>query len=228
VLRSRLRSVAAAARDTIRKRSLVLGSGLERCASQRDDEPADCSIDLRFGEEIGTMKGTQLAVRFALTPLGAAIDRFCVRRFGHSPVVWLFTRSDGAAYNRPLVLTTVGRKSGKQRAVVLPYFDTDDGRIAIVGSRGGMPTDPHWAGNLRACPEARVHVNRREHDVRAHLAEGDERARLWGGIVERSPIYARYQKRAAAHREIPLFVLERKDGCPLSGRAVVPSDMNCG
>ena len=154
------------------------------------------------------MKGTQLAVRFALTPAGAAIDRFCVRQLGHSPVVWLFTRSDDAAYNRPLLLTTIGRKSGRPRPVVLPYFEIDEGRIAIVGSRGGMPTDPHWARNLRANPEARIHLHRRERAARAHLAQGEERSRLWEAIVERAPVYARYQERARVHREIPIFVLE--------------------
>ena len=154
------------------------------------------------------MRGTQLAVRFALTPWGSAIDQFCVRRFGHSPVVWLFTRSDGVPYNRPLLLTTIGRKTGKQRSVVLPYFEVGAGRVAIVGSRGGMPTDPHWARNLRARPEARVHMKRREYGVRARLAEGQERAQLWKAIVQRSPVYARYQKLAEEHRQIPVFVLE--------------------
>jgi len=154
------------------------------------------------------MKGTQLAVRFALSPIGAAVDRFCVRTFGHSPVVWLFTRSDDAAYNPPLVLTTTGRKTGRPRDVVLPYFAAGEDAIAIVGSRGGMPSDPHWARNLRVQPRARIHLQRRGREVTARLAEGEERARLWESICERSPIYVQYQARAAAHREIPVFVLE--------------------
>src|SRR5262249_1544175 len=47
-----------------------------------------------------TVKGTELAVKLALTPSGAAVDRFCVRHLGHSPVSWLFARSDRIAYNR--------------------------------------------------------------------------------------------------------------------------------
>ena len=42
------------------------------------------------------------------------------------------------------------------RTVVLPYFSAGKGRVAIVGSRGGMPTDPHWALNLRADPNATI------------------------------------------------------------------------
>jgi deazaflavin-dependent oxidoreductase (nitroreductase family) len=161
------------------------------------------------------MKLSQLAVRFALSPLGTALDRFCVRRFAHSPVVWLFTRSEGSAYNPPLVLTTIGRRSGEPRSVVLPYFPAGEGRVAIVGSRGGMPTDPHWARNLRARPEARVHLNRREHPVRASLAAGADRERLWRSITERAPVYVSYQERARGQREIPVFVLEREDAAPL-------------
>jgi deazaflavin-dependent oxidoreductase (nitroreductase family) len=158
---------------------------------------------------------SMLAVRFALSPSGAAIDRFCVRRLGHSPVVWLFTRAEGAPYNRPLLLTTTGRTSGEPRSVVLPYFEAGEGAVAIVGSRGGLPSDPHWAKNLRADPEARVFVAREPHAVRARLVDGEERRTLWRSIAERSPIYETYQTRARAHREIPLFVLERVDGARL-------------
>jgi len=163
------------------------------------------------------VKGTELAVKFAVTPTGAAVDCFCVRHFGHSPVSWLFARSGGVAYNRPLVLVAVGRRTGRERSVVLPFFPTGGRGIAVVGSRGGAPTDPYWARNLRAHPEAHVSLRRREYRVRARLAEGEERSRLWKEIVERAPVYAEYQERAKGRREIPVFVLERSDGQPFGG-----------
>lgn len=161
------------------------------------------------------MKLSQVAVRFAVTPIGAAIDRFCVRWIGHSPVSMIFSRSEGVDYNPPLLLTTRGRKSGEKRTVVLPYFAAGKGRVAIVGSRGGMPTDPHWALNLRADPDATVYLRRRSVAVRATLATGPERELLWGSITTRSPVYLNYQKRAAGHREIPVFVLSARDGSSL-------------
>jgi len=161
------------------------------------------------------MKLSQVAVRFAVTPLGAAVDRFCVRWIGESPVSWIFARSEGVPYNTPLLLTTRGRKSGKDRTVVLPYFSAGKGRIAIVGSRGGMPTDPFWARNLRAEPQARVFVRRRSVAVESKVAEGAERQNLWESITARSPVYLTYQKRATGHREIPVFVLTAKDGSSL-------------
>lgn len=161
------------------------------------------------------MKFSQLAVRFAVTPLGAAVDRHCVRWFGHSPVSFIFSRSEGVAYNAPLLLTTKGRKSGARRTVVLPYFSAGKGRIAVVGSRGGLPTDPHWARNLRADGSATLFVRRRSVAVEARLAEGPERALLWESITQRSPVYLTYQKRAEGHREIPVFVLTARDGSSL-------------
>jgi len=161
------------------------------------------------------VKLSQLAVRLAVTPLGAALDRWAVRFLGESPVSWVFAKSEGVEYNPPILVTARGRKTGQPRTVVLPHFRAGPGRIAIVGSRGGMPTDPHWARNLKAHPEARIWYDRREIEVDVKLVEGDARAPLWASITSRSPVYLDYQKRAAAHREIPVFELTARDGTPL-------------
>lgn len=166
------------------------------------------------------MKFSQLAVQIAVTPLGATIDRYCVRFFGESPVSWVFAKSEGVDYNPPILLTTRGRKTGRDRTVVLPHFRADVlgkvGRIAVVGSRGGMPTDPHWARNLKANLQGRIWYDRREIEVDVELLEGAAREPLWKSITERSPVYLAYQERARKHREIPVFVLTAKDGSSLS------------
>ncbi len=146
-------------------------------------------------------------VRVALTPAGMALDRSSVRLLGHSPVSWLFARAERVEYNAPILLETIGRKSGAPRVVVLPIFDAGEGRVAVVGSRGGMPTDPHWARNLRASGDSRICRDRRWQRAHAALAQGEERERLWKEISERAPVYLEYQERAREHREIPLFVV---------------------
>jgi deazaflavin-dependent oxidoreductase (nitroreductase family) len=128
------------------------------------------------------------AVKFALSPAGAAIDRFCVRWIGHSPVNWVFSRGSGGS-------------------VVLPYFPAGEA-IAVVGSRGGMPADPHWVLNLRADGDCGIRLRRRAQRVRARIATGDERATLWKSITERAPIYLEYEERARGHREIPVIILD--------------------
>lgn len=152
-------------------------------------------------------------VRFAFTPAGREFDRRCVYSTGHSPVSWIFARGEGTPYNRPLLLTTRGRRSGEARQVVLPCFEAGPGRICVVGSRGGTAIDPHWARNLRAHAEARVRVNRSDYEVDVSLLEGSEREPVWEALCERAPIYVTYQQRADRHgREIPVFALTRKDG----------------
>ena len=162
------------------------------------------------------MKLSKLVVRLAVTPFGAFLDRYCVRFFGESPVSWVFARSEGVDYNPPILLTTRGRKTGRDRTVVLPHFGAGEGRIAVIGSRGGSPTDPHWAKNLKAHLQGRIWYARREIAVDVELVEGSARDPLWKSITERSPVYLVYQERARAAREIPVFVLTAKDGTELT------------
>lgn len=162
------------------------------------------------------MKLSEIAVRIAVTPMGAALDRYVVRSLGESPVSWVFAKSEGVEYNPPILLTTKGRVSGKSRTVVLPHFEARDGRIAIVGSNGGMPKDPHWARNLKANFVATIWYERRETEVDVELVEGQEREPLWESVATRSPVYRLYQERASRHRELPLFRLTAKDGTPLT------------
>jgi F420H(2)-dependent quinone reductase len=110
-------------------------------------------------------------------------------------------------------LTTTGRKTGEPRRVTLYAFPDRD-RLVIVGSLGGAPNDPAWAGNLRVNPEATVRVEGEPRPVRAREVDGEERDRLWGLVVAGFPMYAAYQRKT--ERQIPLFVLEPSTGSPTS------------
>ena len=156
------------------------------------------------------MSASDWVVRFAVSRTGAALDVYGVRYTGHSLVSFLFARTYGSPYNRPLLLETTGAKTGKRRRAVLPYFPAG-GVIAIVGSRGGAPSDPNWVHNLRSNPEANVRIGRKLRRVHARIAEGDERAKLWAEISNRAPVYRTYQERAKT-REIPVVVLDEIPG----------------
>ena len=105
-----------------------------------------------------------------------------------------------------LLLTTVGRKTGKRRTSPLTYFE-EDGAIVLVASYGGRPHNPAWFENLMAAGGGEVTIGGESRRLRARKATADERARLWPRIVETYDGYAKYQ--AKTPREIPLAVLER-------------------
>jgi deazaflavin-dependent oxidoreductase (nitroreductase family) len=104
-----------------------------------------------------------------------------------------------------LMLTTVGRKTGKRRTVPLTYFE-EDGAIVLVASYGGRPYNPAWFENLMAAGEGEVTIGREHRRCRARRATDDERGRLWPRIVETYSGYAAYQ--AKTSREIPLAILD--------------------
>ena len=103
-----------------------------------------------------------------------------------------------------LILNTVGRKSGKKRAIPLLYV-VDGEDFVIIASKGGTPTHPAWYLNLIANPDATVEVKDRKVRVRADEVDGEEKARLWQKMAEMYPTYDDYQKKTK--REIPLLVL---------------------
>jgi F420H(2)-dependent quinone reductase len=106
-----------------------------------------------------------------------------------------------------LLLDHVGAKSGTKRTSPLAYArDGDD--FVIVASKGGNPRNPAWYHNLRAHPDTTVQVGTETIDVRARVAEGSERERLWPKVVEVYGGYEEYQART--DRQIPLVVLERR------------------
>ena len=105
-----------------------------------------------------------------------------------------------------LLLTTVGRKSGRESTTPL-IFGMDGDNPVIVASKGGAPEHPGWYKNLVKNPAAEVQILGETFPVRARDAEGEERERLWtlmNGIWKH---YDEYQEKT--DREIPVVVLER-------------------
>jgi deazaflavin-dependent oxidoreductase (nitroreductase family) len=126
---------------------------------------------------------------------------------------WLYEISDGrigvSLGGRPmLLLRTVGRRSGEPRTAALLYVRDGDA-YAVVASKGGAPRHPGWFHNLTAEPNAEIQVGRERIPVRARIAEGEERARLWARADEvNQGGYTDYQSRTS--RVIPVVILERR------------------
>lgn len=113
----------------------------------------------------------------------------------------------GPFAGRPLLLlTTTGARSGVQRTTPLVYT-TDGERLVIIASKGGAPTNPAWYHNLTANPEATVELGTERFQVRAEVAQGDERDRLFEAQAAQMPNFAEYQRKTS--RRIPVVTLQR-------------------
>jgi deazaflavin-dependent oxidoreductase (nitroreductase family) len=105
------------------------------------------------------------------------------------------------------MVTTTGRKSGKERTVPVLGLPTSEG-LAVISSSYGQERHPGWYYNLRANPEGDVSVDGSSWRFRAVEAEGEQRQRIWDLALETYPGFATYEKRAA-QRDIAVWVLER-------------------
>jgi deazaflavin-dependent oxidoreductase (nitroreductase family) len=105
---------------------------------------------------------------------------------------------------RALLLTTRGRRSGKERTVPLQFFADGDDMI-VVAANSGLPSPPGWYFNLTADPLARVEVGGRTLQVRAEELPAGEAVAFWERVLRIAPDYARYPRRTS--RRIPLVRL---------------------
>ena len=76
-------------------------------------------------------------------------------------------------------LTTIGRKSGQQRRVIVGYLE-DDSTPVVLAMNGWDEGHPAWWLNLEAHPDAVIRLKGQpERPVRTREVEGEERERLW-------------------------------------------------
>lgn len=77
-----------------------------------------------------------------------------------------------------LRLTTIGRRTGQERSVILGYIE-DGPNLVTMAMNGWTDAEPAWWLNLQAHPIARVGVARGSRSVLGRAAETEERSRLW-------------------------------------------------
>ena len=107
------------------------------------------------------------------------------------------------------IFSTRGARSGKVRKLALMRVE-HEGAYAMVGSRGGAPTDPAWVSNLRAHPDqVTVQDGPEPWDGVAREVTGQEREQWWARAVAVYPTYTEYQEKT--ERVIPVFVVERAE-----------------
>jgi deazaflavin-dependent oxidoreductase (nitroreductase family) len=111
---------------------------------------------------------------------------------------------------RVLVLTTRGRRTGRQRTVPLQYFP-DGHTFVVVAANSGLPAPPGWYFNLIAARRAIVDVEGRRLEVRAEELSDEEASAFWPTVLEVAPDYERYRTRTT--RRIPLIRLIPAESC---------------
>lgn len=107
-----------------------------------------------------------------------------------------------------LVLTTKGRRTGRVHSIPLGYMTERDSYVVIASYRGS-PRNPAWYLNLLQETHAVVQVRNRKFEVVAITADKEARDRLWPRLIEKTPIYKRFQDRTS--RPIPLIYLTPVD-----------------
>jgi deazaflavin-dependent oxidoreductase (nitroreductase family) len=77
-----------------------------------------------------------------------------------------------------LRLTTIGRKTGREHAVIVGYVE-DGPSYVTLAMNGWGDGEPAWWLNLQAHPEVMADVPGGHCLVRGRAAAGEERERLW-------------------------------------------------
>jgi len=107
--------------------------------------------------------------------------------------------------DRPVVLfTTTGAKSGQKRYVPLMRVE-ENGKYAMVASKGGDPAHPSWYHNVKANPAVTVQDGTEIREMTARELSGEEREHWWSLAVDAYPPYAEYQTKT--DRRIPVFIV---------------------
>ena len=122
---------------------------------------------------------------------------------------FLWTTSNKRGWGA-LRLTTVGRKSGQERSVIIGYVE-DGPNLVVLAMNGWGEGHPSWWRNLEAHPDAVVRLaGQPARPVRALPVAGEERDRLWQRWTAVEPQLDGYAGRRST--ETPVIVLEPRDG----------------
>ncbi|MCU1461891.1 MAG: pip [Acidimicrobiales bacterium] len=113
-----------------------------------------------------------------------------------------------------VVLHTIGRKSGKEHKVALPFWRDPEGHRIVAGSFAGAEHHPAWFINVRDRkePEVRCRVQGGQYWSVPEILDGDEYDRIWPLFTADRAWYNDYQ--AKTERRIPLIRLPETRPAP--------------
>jgi len=133
---------------------------------------------------------------FTVTPVGRWIAKTFAAKV--DPAIYKISggrfTSTGPLTIPQLTLTTIGRKSGKERTVQLGYTEDGDD-VLIVASNFGGTNHPAWSYNLDANPSAKILFGADSKEVVATRLTDSEKAILWPKIADTIPQMKTYVTR---------------------------------
>jgi deazaflavin-dependent oxidoreductase (nitroreductase family) len=103
-----------------------------------------------------------------------------------------------------VILTTTGRKSGRQREVQLAALEDGDDFV-VVASNFGQEHHPGWMYNLEAEPKAWVRSGGDDIEVNAQALSSLEKEQIWPRLHQIVPQFRTYLDRT--DRDIRIFRL---------------------
>ena len=122
---------------------------------------------------------------------------------------FLWTTSNKRGWGA-LRLTTIVRKSGQERSVIIGYLE-DGPNLVALAMNGWEEGHPSWWRNLEAHSDAVVRLAGQDlRPVRARPSVGEERDRLWRRWVAVGPKLDAYAGRRST--QTPVIVLEPRHG----------------
>ena len=108
-------------------------------------------------------------------------------------------------------LTTIGRRTGQERGVMVGYFE--DGRnLVTMAMNGWGDGEPAWWLNLQAHPDVRVDLVDGPRLVTGRAAQGDERDRLWARWREIDDNLDGYAARRSTETAVVILQPQTGDG----------------
>ncbi|MEV0295711.1 nitroreductase/quinone reductase family protein [Nocardia sp. NPDC050710] len=105
-----------------------------------------------------------------------------------------------------ILLTSIGRKSGRPRTQPLLYVHDGD-TLYIIGSNFGQEHHPAWTANLLANPSATVAIAGERIPVTATPIPATDKDAIFTRFVDITGAYAAYRDRTT--RDLRIFALTR-------------------
>jgi len=136
------------------------------------------------------------AIGRRLSPIDRGLYRLTGGRVG----------TTGMRVQPTLLLTTIGRRTGKERTTPVMFL-RDGNRFIVTCENFGQQRPAAWPLNLDANPTARVQVKRETFACHSRRVTDEELAGYWQEFVEAWPPHESYLKRSGVRH---MFVLEQR------------------